>query len=176
MVAAAARLRRVGPAGSIMTGYPGAGRAIRRNGPERRKLAATLRGRGWTIRDIASYLGVRYGTVQADLEMWQQENPGRPLPGTAARRRDRRTERVVHLRAEGLTLRQIAAQLGCHHQTVANYLAAWEAQHAGVTRLGRGSVGTVCVISKWVLPQNPHEGLTPPTLPAAPHRLSGRSQ
>jgi len=40
--------------------------------------------------------------------------------------RDRRMAVAVRLRAEGLSLRQVAARLYVNHQTVANDLARWQ--------------------------------------------------
>ena len=42
---------------------------------------------------------------------------------------DRRMAVAVRLRAEGLSLRQIAARQYVHHQTVARDLARWETEH-----------------------------------------------
>jgi len=42
---------------------------------------------------------------------------------------------AARLRAEGLTLRQIAARLAVHHQTVANDLARWDRPSRNVVRL-----------------------------------------
>lgn len=49
-------------------------------------------------------------------------------------RRDRR-DRSVALRAEGLSLRQIAAKVGASYETVRRDLAAWDEQQEKVSRL-----------------------------------------
>lgn len=46
--------------------------------------------------------------------------------------------RAVRLRAEGLSLRQIAAELQVHHSTVAADLAKWKAEQAKVSVLPVG--------------------------------------
>lgn len=43
---------------------------------------------------------------------------------------DKRMEAVVRLRAQGLSLRQIAAELACSHDTVWRDLGRWDAAHA----------------------------------------------
>lgn len=58
-----------------------------------------------------------------------------PQKSTARLDKDRRMRRVVELRAEGLSLRQIADRLVISHQTVANDLARWEQLSASVTAL-----------------------------------------
>lgn len=42
---------------------------------------------------------------------------------------DRRMTAAARLRAEGLSLRQIAAELACSHDTVWRDLARWDAAH-----------------------------------------------
>jgi len=46
--------------------------------------------------------------------------------------------RAARLRAEGLSLREIAAELQVHHSTVAADLAKWEAEQAKVSVLPVG--------------------------------------
>lgn len=58
-----------------------------------------------------------------------------PQKSTARLDKDRRMRRVVELRAEGLSLRQIADRLVMSHQTVANDLARWDRESASVTAL-----------------------------------------
>lgn len=43
---------------------------------------------------------------------------------------DRRMAAAVRLRAEGMSLRQIAKELACSHDTVWRDLARWDAAHA----------------------------------------------
>jgi hypothetical protein len=62
-----------------------------------------------------------------------KRKPGRVNP-------DKRMARVVELRAEGLSLRQIGERLLCSYQTVANDLARWEREHANVVPLSNSSV------------------------------------
>ena len=57
-----------------------------------------------------------------------KRKPGRVNP-------DRRMARAVELRAEGLSLRQIAERLSCSFSTVRNDLAQWEHEHANVVPL-----------------------------------------
>jgi len=102
---------------------------------DRRGQAAWRRGYGDSLRTIASALGVRIETVREDLREWAREHPGQPLPGGPAAKRDRRMADAARLRAEGLTLRQIAARLAVHHQTVANDLARWDRPSRNVVRL-----------------------------------------
>jgi transposase len=100
----------------------------------RRQLAAEYYGRHGNKRKVAKYLGLRYDTVTSDLAMWQAEHPGQPFPGRAKQRRAARMERAVRLRAEGLTLRQIAAQIHCHYTTVRNDLARWDESGAAMLK------------------------------------------
>jgi hypothetical protein len=53
---------------------------------------------------------------------------------------DRRMAAAVDLRARGLSLRQIAAELLCSYQTVANDLARWEREHENVVPLSNSVV------------------------------------
>jgi len=57
-----------------------------------------------------------------------KRKPGRVNP-------DRRMARAVELRAEGLSLRQIAERLSCTHPTVLADLRRWDRDHANVTSL-----------------------------------------
>lgn len=69
-----------------------------------------------------------------------------PKKSTARRTaagRARRTARAVQLRAEGLSLRQIAELLVVDEKTVRNDLRRWEQQNAGVTQL-RTSAADFC--------------------------------
>lgn len=52
-----------------------------------------------------------------------KRKPGRVNP-------DKRMARAVDLRAEGLSLRQIAERLSCSHDTIWRDLARWDAAHA----------------------------------------------
>lgn len=68
--------------------------------------------------------------------------PGRVNP-------DRRMARAVELRAEGLSLRQIAERLSVKSpQTIANDLKRWDREHANVTPL----------LSKTTVQKTPHGG------------------
>jgi len=51
-----------------------------------------------------------------------KRKPGRVSP-------DRRMARAAELRAQGLSLRQIATRLSCHHDTIWRDLARWDAAH-----------------------------------------------
>jgi DNA invertase Pin-like site-specific DNA recombinase len=62
-----------------------------------------------------------------------QRKPGRVNP-------DRRMDRAAELRAQGLSLRQIAERLSCSHQTVVRDLARWEAQRPNVVQLSHSPV------------------------------------
>ena len=57
-----------------------------------------------------------------------KRKPGRVNP-------DKRMARVVELRAEGLSLRQIGDRLSCDAATVLRDLRRWEREHANVTPL-----------------------------------------
>lgn len=59
-----------------------------------------------------------------------------PKSSLARANKDRRMSRVVELRAEGLSLRAIAARLDISDGTVRNDLARWDREHpANVTEL-----------------------------------------
>ena len=93
---------------------------------DRRKAVAEWYGRFGSKRRVAKYLRLRCATVDYDLARWQAEHPGQPFPGRAKQKRATRMERAVELRAEGLTLRQIAYKLSCHYTTVRNDLLRWD--------------------------------------------------
>lgn len=57
-----------------------------------------------------------------------KRKPGRVNP-------DKRMARAVDLRAEGLSIRQIAERLACTHPTVLADLRRWGREHANVTPL-----------------------------------------
>ena len=57
-----------------------------------------------------------------------KRKPGRVNP-------DRRMARVVELRAEGLSLRQIGERLACDASTVLRDLRRWDREHPNVTPL-----------------------------------------
>jgi hypothetical protein len=99
---------------------------------DRRAEVATEYGRFGNKRTVAKRLRLRYDTVDYDLTLWQKEHPGQPFPGRASRRRTDRMEQAVRLRADGLTLREIAARLACHYTTVRNDLLAWDRSGAVV--------------------------------------------
>lgn len=101
---------------------------------DRRRTVAEYYGRHGNKRTVAKMLRLRYATVEYDLDMWQAEHPGQPFPARAKRRRATRMERAVRLRAEGLTLRQIAARLGCHYTTVRNDLLRWDQSGAAMLK------------------------------------------
>jgi IS30 family transposase len=50
--------------------------------------------------------------------------------------------RAAELRAGGLSLRQIAERLSCHHRTVERDLARWEAQRPNVVPLSHSPVAS----------------------------------
>lgn len=56
---------------------------------------------------------------------------------------DKRMLRAVELRAEGLSLRQVADRLGCHYTTVRNDLMRWDREHANVSPLLKKGVENV---------------------------------
>jgi hypothetical protein len=62
-----------------------------------------------------------------------KRKPGRVNP-------DKRMARAAELRAEGLSLRQIAERLACSYQTVANDIARWERDHENVVQLSNPAV------------------------------------
>lgn len=49
--------------------------------------------------------------------------------------------RAVKLRAEGKSLRQIAEEVGCHHDTVWRDLKKWDTENANVIQLSDSTVG-----------------------------------
>lgn len=49
--------------------------------------------------------------------------------------------RAVELRAEGRSLREIARELSCHHDTVWRDLRKWDAENVNVIRLSDSTVG-----------------------------------
>jgi hypothetical protein len=51
--------------------------------------------------------------------------------------------RAVELRAGGKSLRQIAEELGCHHDTIWRDLKKWDAENANVVQLSDPTVGKV---------------------------------
>ena len=51
--------------------------------------------------------------------------------------------RAVELRAEGLSLREIARRLLCSYQTVANDIARWQREHENVVSLSNAPVKSV---------------------------------
>jgi len=63
-----------------------------------------------------------------------KRKPGRVNP-------DKRMARAVDLRAEGLSLRQIAERLSCTHTTVRRDLERWDSAHENVVQLEH-SAGT----------------------------------
>jgi lambda repressor-like predicted transcriptional regulator len=48
--------------------------------------------------------------------------------------------RAVELRADGKSLREIAKEVGCSYQTVANDLAQWQSEHENVVALSNPPV------------------------------------
>jgi len=100
-----------------------------------------LRGLGYSLRAIAASVGVRRTVIEGDLRDWAREHPGQLLPGGPQAQRDKRMAAAVQLRAQGLTLRQIAAELFVHHQTIANDLARWDRTAANVARLPSNPLG-----------------------------------
>ena len=56
---------------------------------------------------------------------------------------DKRMIRAVELRAEGLSLRQIAERLLCSYQTAANDIARWQREHENVVPLSNTAVKNV---------------------------------
>lgn len=101
---------------------------------DRRSTVAEYYGRYGNKRTVARLLRLRYTTVDYDLAAWRAEHPSQPFPGRAKQRRATRLERAVRLRAEGLTLRQIAARLGCHYTTVRNDLLRWDQSGAAMLK------------------------------------------
>ena len=62
-----------------------------------------------------------------------KRKPGRVNP-------DRRMARAVDLRAEGLSLRQIAERLSCSYMTISRDLARWDFEHQNVVSLSQTPV------------------------------------
>ena len=62
-----------------------------------------------------------------------KRKPGRVNP-------DRRMARAVELRAEGLSLRQIAERLSCGRMTVSRDLERWDREHQNVVPLSQTAV------------------------------------
>lgn len=56
---------------------------------------------------------------------------------------DKRMAATVRLRAQGLSLRQIAKELACSYQTVANDLARWQRDRPNVVQLSNPAVKNV---------------------------------
>lgn len=96
---------------------------------------------GLSLREIGRQLGIHHQTAADDLKR-HQRNLARPsaFGRTRAAVRDRRAAKVARLLAEGLSLRQAAAELGVSYQTVANDRARWRQQHANVIPLSRNGV------------------------------------
>lgn len=61
-------------------------------------------------------------------------------PRPKRRNPDKRMAAAVRLRAEGMSLRQIAKQLACSYQTVANDLERWSQEHSNVVQLSKTPV------------------------------------
>lgn len=97
----------------------------------RARKFARLWATGLSVRQVAKRYGVHHQTVLDDLR-WLDSWPYDNLKRYRQRRvpaRDKRTARAAELRAEGLSLRQIADRLSCSHQTISNDLARWDAEH-----------------------------------------------
>jgi hypothetical protein len=92
------------------------------------------------VRQVAKNLGMHPQTVLGDLGRPDPESPSWETYRERAERlgrvpaRDRRMQAAVRLRAEGKTLREIAAELRAKSpQTIANDLGRWEELHPNVT-------------------------------------------
>jgi transposase len=97
----------------------------------RARKFARLWATGMSVRQVAKRCGVHHQTVLDDLR-WLDRWPYDGLKPYRRRRvpaRDKRADRAAELRAEGLSLRQIAERLSCSHQTISNDLARWDAEH-----------------------------------------------
>lgn len=75
-----------------------------------------------------------------------KRKPGRVNP-------DKRMARAAELRAEGLSLRQIAERLSCSYMTISRDLARWDRQHENVTPLSHSPVTSLPHRGEFVTPE-----------------------
>lgn len=99
----------------------------------RARKVARLWASGLSLRQVAKRAHIHHQTAIDDLAWLDRYSYNDAYRKRLERRRvparDKRMARVVELRAEGKSLRQMAVQLGVSHQTVSNDLARWDAQH-----------------------------------------------
>ena len=99
----------------------------------RARKVARLWASGLSLRQVAKRAHIHHQTVIDDLAWLDRYDFGTPHRNRLERRRvpvrDKRMARAAKLRAEGKSLRQIAAELRVSHQTVSNDLARWDAEH-----------------------------------------------
>jgi transposase len=109
----------------------------------RARKVARLYGSGMSIRQAARKVGIHHQTAIDDLARLDRYSFGayrRRLDRRHASARDNRMNAAVRLRAQGMSLRNIAAELGVSHQTVSNDIARWQAEHPNVVQLSRSGV------------------------------------
>jgi transposase len=106
----------------------------------RARKVARLYASGLSVRQAAVKAGIHHQTALDDLRRLDDGfyGPGpwrRRLDRRHAAARDKRMNTAVQLRAQGMSLRQIAGDLGVSYQTVANDLARWKREHPNVISL-----------------------------------------
>lgn len=97
----------------------------------RARKVARLWASGLSMREVARRVGIHHQTALDDLARLDRPSWGdyrRRLERRRTPARDKRMTEAVRLRAQGLSLRQIAAELAVSYQTVSNDLARWDAQ------------------------------------------------
>jgi transposase len=112
----------------------------------RARKVARLYASGLSVREAAKRTGIHHQTALDDLR--RLDDGFGYGPGPWRRRLDKRHEAArgkrmtaaVQLRTQGLSLRQIAGQLGVSYQTVANDLKQWGATHPNVISLAPEAV------------------------------------
>ena len=118
---------------------------------KRARKFARLWATGASVRQVAKRYGVHHQTVLDDLR-WLDHWPYDGLKPYRRRRvpaRDKRMAEAAGLRADGLSLRQIAERLSCSHQTISNDLAPVGCR-ASAARRQRDPAGPESV-KKWRL-------------------------
>jgi transposase len=110
---------------------------------KRARKVARLYASGLSVREAARKAGIHHQTALDDLARLDRGTFGayrRKLDKRHRAAKDKRMGRAVELRADGASLRTIAAELGVSHQTVANDLARWQREHPNVVALSNPGV------------------------------------